>query len=107
MKITFVGSESSTSWAVSYCSKFNRSSSLDLISVDAIPSVIEELASSPSSSDMSMAKENKLSGESCSWKKKKISYPKLSFDNAKSDRSDDLLVSRQFLVSGVGMQRAL
>jgi len=56
---------------------------------------------------MSMAKENKLSGESCSWKKKKISYPKLSFDNAKSDRSDDLLVSRQFLVSGVGMQRAL
>ena len=26
--------------------------------------------------------------------KKKISYAKLSIDNAKSDRSDDLLVSR-------------
>jgi hypothetical protein len=78
-----------------------------LISTDAIPSANEELYSLPSSSEMSMAKENKLSGESCSWKKKKISYPRLSIDNAKSDRSDDLLVSEQFLVSGVGMQHAL
>jgi len=56
---------------------------------------------------MSIAKENKLSGESCSWKKKKISYPKLSIDDAKFDKSDDLLVSRRFLVSDRGMQRAL
>jgi hypothetical protein len=44
-----------------------------LIYADAIPSANEELASSPSSSEMSKAKENKLSGESCSWKKKRIS----------------------------------
>jgi len=44
-----------------------------LISADAIPSAIEELASLPSSSEMSMAKENRLSGESFSWEKKKIS----------------------------------
>jgi hypothetical protein len=51
---------------VSRCSRPNRSSNLDLISADAIPSAKEELASSPSSSEMSMAKENKLSRESCS-----------------------------------------
>jgi hypothetical protein len=37
-----------------------------LTSADVIPIAREELASSPSSSEMSMAKENKLSGESCS-----------------------------------------
>jgi hypothetical protein len=66
------GSESSTSWAVSYCNRASKSSSLDLISADAIPSAIEELASSPSSSEMSMAKENRLSGVSCSWKQEKM-----------------------------------
>jgi hypothetical protein len=45
---------------------------LDLISADAIPSTIEELASSPSSSEMSMVKENRLLGESCSWKQRKM-----------------------------------
>jgi hypothetical protein len=39
---------------------------LDLTSADAVPSASVELASSPSSSETSMAKENKLSGESCS-----------------------------------------
>jgi hypothetical protein len=37
-----------------------------LISADVIPTAREELASSPSSSEISMAKENRLSGESCS-----------------------------------------
>jgi len=36
------------------------------LSADEIPTAREELASSPSSSEISMAKENKLSGESCS-----------------------------------------
>jgi hypothetical protein len=66
LKIAFVGSESSTNWAVSCCSKFSRASSLDLTSADIIPSASEELASSPSSSETSMAKVNKLFGESCS-----------------------------------------
>jgi hypothetical protein len=66
LKIAFVGSESSTNWAVSCCSKFSRASSLDLTSADIAPSASEELASSPSSSETSMAKENRLSGESCS-----------------------------------------
>jgi len=74
-----------------------------LISPDVIPTAFEELASSPSSSEMSIAKENRLSGESCSWIRKKISYPKLSIDNAKSDESDDLLTLKRFLVSGVEM----
>ena len=60
------GSESSTSWAVSYCSKFRRSSNLDLVSADIVPSAREELVSSPSSSETSIAKENRLFGESCS-----------------------------------------
>jgi len=81
--------------------------SLDFIFADVIPSGNEELASSSSSSKMSMAKENKLLGESCSWKKKRISYPRLSIDIAKFDRSDDLLLSEQFLVSGMVMQRVL
>ena len=72
LKIILAGLESSTSWAVSYCNRASKSSSLDLISADAIPSAIEELASSPSSSEMSMAKENRLSGESCSWKQEKM-----------------------------------
>jgi hypothetical protein len=66
LKIAFAGFESSTNWAVSCYSKFSRASSLDLTSVDIAPSAREELASSPSSSEMSMAKENRLSGESCS-----------------------------------------
>jgi len=74
-----------------------------LISADAIQSAIEELVSSPSSSEMLMAKENKLSEESCSWGKKRIGYSRLSIDNAKSDRLDDLLVLEKFLVSGVGI----
>jgi len=78
-----------------------------LISTDAIPSAIEELASSPSSSEIAMAKENKLSGETCSRKRERISYPGLSVGNAKSDRLGDLLVSEQFLVSGVEMRLAL
>jgi len=44
----------------------DTSSNFALISADEIPIAREELASSPSSSEMSMAKENKLSGESCS-----------------------------------------
>jgi len=43
---------------------------LALISADVMPTVWEELASSPSSSEMSMAKEKRLSGESCSWEGK-------------------------------------
>jgi hypothetical protein len=39
---------------------------MDLISADIVPSAREELASSPSSSETSMAKENKLFGKSCS-----------------------------------------
>jgi hypothetical protein len=66
LKIAFAGSESSTSWAVSCCNKFRRASSLDLISADIVPSAREELVSSPSSSETSMAKENRLFGESCS-----------------------------------------
>jgi hypothetical protein len=65
-----------------------------LISADVIPTAVEELASSPSSSKMSIAKENRLSGESSSWKRKKMSYPKLSINDAKSDKSGDLLASR-------------
>lgn len=67
-------SESSTSWAVSWWSRTNKSSSLALISADEIPTAWEELASSPSSSEMSMAKENRLSRESCSWKEIRINY---------------------------------
>jgi hypothetical protein len=66
LKIAFVGSESSTNWAVSCCSRFRRASSLDLTSADTVPSASVELAFSPSSSEMSMIMENKLSGESCS-----------------------------------------
>jgi len=47
-------------------SRVNRSSSFALISADEILIAWEELASSPSSSEISMAKENRLSGESCS-----------------------------------------
>jgi len=78
-----------------------------LISVDVVPSAIEELASLPSSLEMSMAKENKLSGESYSWRRKRISYPRLSISNAKFGSSGNLLVSEQFLVSCVEMQPAL
>jgi len=46
-----------------------------------MPTAFEELASSPSSSDMSTAKKNRLSGESCAWKRKKTSYPKLTMQN--------------------------
>jgi hypothetical protein len=49
-----------------------------------MPTAFEELASSPLSSEMSIAKENRLSVESCSWKRKKISYSKLSVDSVKS-----------------------
>ena len=63
-------SESSTSWVVSWWSRASRSSSLVLSSADEIPTAWEELASSPSSSEISIAKENKLSRESCSWKRK-------------------------------------
>jgi hypothetical protein len=66
LKIAFVGSESSTNWAVSCCSKFSRASNLDLTSADIVPGASEELAFSPSSSETSMAKKNKLSRESCS-----------------------------------------
>jgi hypothetical protein len=66
LKIAFAGSESFTNWAVSCCNKSRRASNLDLISADIVPSAREELASSPSSSETSMAKENKLFGESCS-----------------------------------------
>ena len=58
--MALAGSESSTSWVVSCCNRASKSSSLDLISADAIPSAVEVLASSPLSSEMSMAKENKL-----------------------------------------------
>jgi len=68
LKIILAGSESSTSSVVSCCNKASKSSSFVLICADAIPSAIEEHASSPSSSEMSMVKENKLSGESCFWK---------------------------------------
>ena len=64
------GSESSTSWAVSWWSRASKSSSFALISADEIPIAWEELASSPSSLEISMAKENRLSGESGSWKRK-------------------------------------
>jgi hypothetical protein len=66
LKIAFIGSESSTSWAISCCSKFRRASNLDLISADIVPSAREELASSSSSSETSVAKENRRFGESCS-----------------------------------------
>jgi hypothetical protein len=66
LKIAFAGSESSTNLAVSCCSKFSRASSLDLTFADTVPSVNVELASSPSSSETSTTKENKLSRESCS-----------------------------------------
>jgi len=72
-----------------------------------IPTAFEELSSSPSSSEMSIAKENRLSRESCSWKRKKISHPKSSINNAKSNESSDLLALEQFLVSGVKMKLAL
>jgi hypothetical protein len=65
-----------------------------LISADVIPTACEELASSPSLSEMLIAKENRLSGESYSYKMKKISYSKLSVDNTKSGELDDLLASR-------------
>jgi len=60
-----------------------------------IPTAYEELASSPSSSEISIAKENRLSGQSCSWKRKKISYSKLSVDSTKSGELGDLLASRR------------
>jgi hypothetical protein len=66
LKIAFAGSESSTNWAVSCCSRFSRASSLDLTCADTVPSASVELASSPSLSETSMRKENKLSEESCS-----------------------------------------
>jgi hypothetical protein len=40
-----------------------------------VPNAREELASSPSSSETSIAKENKLSGESCSCEIKRIRNP--------------------------------
>jgi hypothetical protein len=42
----------------------------------------EELASSPSSSETSIAKENKLSGESCSCEEKEVRdlYPRIDTD---------------------------
>ena len=64
LKIDFAGSESYTKWAVSCCRRFSRASSLDLTSAETVPSASAELISSPS--ETSMAKENKLSGESCS-----------------------------------------
>ena len=70
----FAGSESSTNWAVSWWSRANRSSSFALIAAKEIPTAWEELSSSPSSSEISMAKENKLFGESCSWRRNEISY---------------------------------
>jgi hypothetical protein len=39
---------------------------------DIVPNAREELASSPSSSETSIAKENKLSGESCSCEERKL-----------------------------------
>jgi len=55
---------------VSWWRRADRSASLALISADEIPIAREELASSPSSSKISMAKENRLSRESCFWKGK-------------------------------------
>ena len=66
-----------------------------------LPIAIEELASSPSSSEISIAKENRLSRESRSCRRKKINYPKLSIDNAKSDELGNSLASRRFLVSAM------
>ena len=37
LNMTLVGSESSTSWAVSWCNRANKSSNLALISADVIP----------------------------------------------------------------------
>jgi hypothetical protein len=45
------------------------------VSDDIVPNAREELASSPSSSETSIAKENKLSGESCSYEIKRIRNP--------------------------------
>jgi hypothetical protein len=42
------------------------------MSADIVPNAKEELASSPSSSETSIAKENKLSGESCSCEEKEV-----------------------------------
>jgi len=89
LNMALAGSESSTSWAMSCCNRASKSSNMDLISTDVVPSTIQEPASSPSSSEMSMAMENKLSGKSCSWKNKRISYPRLSVNNAKSNRLGD------------------
>ena len=63
-----------------------------LISADAMPTAFEELASSSLSSEMSIAKENRLSGESCSWKKKTISYSKLSVGSVNSGEEGDTIV---------------
>jgi hypothetical protein len=69
---------------------------LDLISTDIVPSAREELASSPSSSETSMAKENRLFGESCSGKEEKR-LVKDKYKYYKLARSISLPVSRQFL----------
>ena len=66
LNMTLAGLESSTSLVVSCCNRASKSSNFDLISTDAIPTAREELASSPSSSEISIAKENRLSEESCS-----------------------------------------
>jgi len=64
---------------------------ITILSADVIPTACEELASSPSSSEMSIAKENRLSRECCSWRRKKISYSKLNINSTKSSEVDDLL----------------
>ena len=79
---------------MSCCNKASKSSNLVLISTDVMPIAFDELASSPLSSEISIAKENRLSGESCSCKRKKMSYLKLSIDNAKSDGLGISLASR-------------
>jgi hypothetical protein len=62
LKIAFAGSKSCTNAAVSCYSRFSRASYWDLISADTVPNASAELVSSPSSSEMSMAKENRLFG---------------------------------------------
>jgi hypothetical protein len=66
-----------------------------LISADIVPSAREEHASSPSSSETSMEKENRLFGESYSSKEETRSV-KDRYEYYKSVRSIGLPVSRQF-----------
>jgi hypothetical protein len=76
------------------------------MSTDITPSAREELASSPSSSETSIAKENKLSGKSysCEEEKKSEILPKDRYGYYKSNRSIGLPASRQFLGSGLREQ---